>query len=248
LKATEQVFTPELQPDSRILKVTGEEHHHLARVRRFHVGDRVWALNGLGLAAETELVAITRDQAELRILNFHPERGEPSRSIVLALSTLKGDHFNDAAEKCTELGMTGIIPLNCTHSVKQGVAAERLDRILLTATKQCGRSRIPKRFERSMATDELSKPFAGKTLFCHAAAESIPIQHALGDGDPEDVRIFVGPEGGWAESEIDLAHQSGYTFAGLGSRRLRAETAAILAVGFVSSLQAFEPSTGTDQS
>jgi 16S rRNA (uracil1498-N3)-methyltransferase len=52
------------------------------------------------------------------------------------------------------------------------------------------------------------------------------------------VSIFIGPEGGWSESEIDFARRNDYTFAWLGPRRLRAETAAALAVGAMASLQA----------
>jgi 16S rRNA (uracil1498-N3)-methyltransferase len=235
--AREQVYLPQLTAEHTEIRAKGEEFHHLHRVRRFQVGDQIWVVNGAGLAAEAKILGLEPDAASLRILRFVPDMGESPQITTLALGLLKGDHFNQAVEKATELGATTIQPLITDHVVKRGLAVERLERIMVAAVKQCQRSRIPA-LEPASTFMQFKPPEGALVLFCHDTAEGGQIADLAGQISPAaEVVVCIGPEGGWSQSEIDFARRSGYTFTGLGPRRLRAETAAALALGFVTSLQ-----------
>jgi len=243
LSTVEQVFWADLTEETAELNISGDEFHHLHRVRRFQVDDRLWIVNGSGLAALTVITRLDKRSARLQVEHFESARGEPIRSITLALAILKGDHFSDAVEKCTELGVTHIQPLVTDHTIKKNVNMERLNRIAVTAMKQSQRCQLPLINAPATFKEFCSEENSLPPFFTIDHPDAKPLMDILIRMAPDEaVTIMVGPEGGWSESEIDFAYHNGYTFTWLGPRRLRAETAASLAVGSVSSLQKYEPS------
>ncbi len=232
--AREQIYFPELTRDSELFHISGPEFHHLCHVRRFREGAELIAINGKGLAALVYIQAIQEAQATLSVNRILPEIGETPLQVSLGLANLKGGHFEEAVEKVTELGVTGILPLRTRHVIKKKISRERLERIMATAIKQCRRSRLPILAE-MQALEQVDPGGYDHVLFCHEDGRPL-VECAVEVHTGQAVLILVGPEGGWSKSEIDFARRSGYTFCGLGPRRLRAETAATLAVGFVVSL------------
>ena len=233
----EQVFLPAFKSGQTHLKLEGTEFHHLVRVRRFVSGDEIWVVNGLGLAARAAIDTIGDSSLNLRVLEEQENRGELGVNLILAVANLKGDHLNLIVEKATELGVTEIIPLLTHRTIKKGVNKKRLERIAIAAMKQSRRSRCPQIHELtpfSIAVKNLSE---ANHLFCYGSDSSSPIVSSIQKMRASTpVVIWIGPEGDWSKDEIDLASISDYTFTGLGPRRLRAETAAIHAVGLVSAL------------
>lgn len=239
MKQLEQVYAPDLTPGTTRLEISGDEFHHLHRVRRFQPGQQLAVVNGKGLCAYTIIREITNDSAILEIEELKPGAGEAGRQIHLAMAILKGDHFTEAVEKCIELGVSSVQPLLCDHTIKKNINIERLNRVAITAMKQSRRSRLTEISAPLTFTEYCKALGGGRKLFAIDHFESIPMQSILQNlHKQEALTIFIGPEGGWSESEIDFAGRNDYTFAWLGPRRLRAETAAALAVGAVSSLQA----------
>jgi len=233
----EQVYLPDFKSGQTHLKIEGTEFHHLVRVRRYTVGDEVWVVNGAGIAARAILHAVGESSLELKVLDEIQNRGELDAEIILAIANLKGDHINLIVEKATELGVTQIIPLLTDHTIKKGLNKDRLARIAVSAMKQSRRSRCPLIHELTPFKKAVSEQGEAKHYFCHASETSIPLTTSIqGKNDSTPLVIWIGPEGDWSKDEIDLASVSDYTFTGLGSRRLRAETAAIHAVGLVSAL------------
>ena len=103
---------------------------------------------------------------------------------------------------------------------------DRWEKIVFEAVKQSGRSVLPElRAPQDFA--EAIRAGGAKVVF-DADQEPSPESNRF-----DEVTLFVGPEGGWSEEEIALARAAGCAFRRLGSRRLRAETAAILAVGII---------------
>jgi len=228
----EQVYCPDFTPDQTKLTLTGSEFHHLVRVRRFQLGQDIWVVNGHGSAALCQISSRGSATLDLTVLKPVAERGELPTRLILAIANLKRDHLELVVEKATELGVHTIVPLLTEYTVKKGINQSRLERIAIAAMKQSRRSRLPMIQDLTPFKVFVEHNPTGAQLFCYAHDQSEPLLQRLGTTPAsEQVTIWIGPEGDWSQDEIDLASVSDYTFTGLGPRRLRAETAAIHAVG-----------------
>ncbi len=233
----EQVYLPAFKSGQSQLKIKGSEYHHLIRVRRFVEGNEIWVVNGSGISARTEIQEISDDHLTIQVIEEEAQRGELQKELILAVANLKGDHFNLIVEKATELGVSTIIPLLTDHTIKKGLNQKRLERIAIAAMKQSRRSRLPEIYELTPFAQVVKLWGSALHVFCHGEDASIPLLNSTRQiQTANQVVIWIGPEGDWSKDEIDLASVSDYTFTGLGPRRLRAETAAIHAVGLVSAL------------
>ncbi len=233
----EQVYLPAFKSGQSHLTLDGIEYHHLIRVRRFKTGAEIWVINGKGSAALTRIEEIGSKSLDLKILAEEKNRGELGQVLTLAIANLKGDHLNMVVEKATELGVHRIVPLLTKHTIKKGANKDRLGRIAIAAMKQSRRSALPEIHDLTPFQNFASYRKNVVHLFCHAGDSTVPIMDVKEQiQGTKEVIIWIGPEGDWSKDEIDLALVSDYTFTGLGPRRLRAETAAIHAVGLVSAL------------
>jgi 16S rRNA (uracil1498-N3)-methyltransferase len=149
------------------------------------------------------------------------------------MAVIQLEKFELVLQKATELGVKTIIPL-VTERVelrpeRYSGKIERWNKIVFEAVKQCGRTMVPK-IEAPTPFDDVIARSGDKILF---DADALP--PTANRQPPTDLTIFIGPEGGWSEDELRVAHEHGVLFQRLGPRRLRAETAAIAAVSVVAS-------------
>ena len=213
------------------IEVSGDEFHHAARVVRVRDGEEVEVFDGKGHAAQGRVAGI--DKTSLRIdVGRKIESREPRVAITLAAAIIQPDRFELVLQKATELGVTKIVPLITdrveVRTERYRGKTERWQKIVFEAVKQSGRSAIPQLTEPQPFDDLVKKP--GLKLVFDADEPASP-RPAM----PEvEITLMIGPEGGWSEREIALARESSCTFQRLGPRRLRAETAAIVAVAVIS--------------
>jgi 16S rRNA (uracil1498-N3)-methyltransferase len=198
-----------------------EQHHaHVVRVRE---NEEVEVFNGRGASFVAKYTT-----AGLKIVRAAPDR-EARMAIHLATSIINLDKFDFVLQKATELGVRSIVPLVTDRveirAERYRGKAERWRKIVFEAVKQSGRSVIPV-VEGPQPFDEIVKREGMKIVF---DADCDTAQQQLGSA----ATIFVGPEGGWSERELQLAREHGCAFERLGIRRLRAETAAIVATALV---------------
>ncbi len=213
-----------------LVDVAGEEFHHAVRVARVREGEEVELFDGHGGAAAARVEAVARDHVVVRV-----ERPIDSREAKLpmdvAMSIIQLEKFELVLQKVTELGARSIIPL-VTDRVEvrperyRGKAG-RWEKIVFEAVKQSGRSVVPKVALPARFDDALSG--SGIRIIFDADAEPSPIDLV----SAASVTLFIGPEGGWSERELGIARENGCLFARLGPRRLRAETAAIVATATI---------------
>ncbi|HWW61212.1 MAG TPA: 16S rRNA (uracil(1498)-N(3))-methyltransferase [Thermoanaerobaculia bacterium] len=204
--------------------LAGEEFHHAARVVRVRAGEEVEVFDGHGNAAAGIVDALERQHAIVTLRERIASR-ESVHAIHLAMAIIQLEKFELVLQKATELGVRSILPL-VTERVelrpeRYRGKADRWNRIVFEATKQCGRAMIPI-VESPIAFEEAVKRDGAKILFDADAPADPPTSE-------ETATLFIGPEGGWSEDELALARAQGCAFAQLGIRRLRAETAAIVA-------------------
>jgi 16S rRNA (uracil1498-N3)-methyltransferase len=200
------------------------------KVFRYTVSDFVVLFNGEGSDLVYSLDSIEKKECTL-IRNKQSPSYIPTKKVTLYLSIIKKDNFELVVQKATELGVTTIIPIISERSEKKNLNDERLRKIAIEASEQCGRGDIPlipPITELSSVLKELNPSEACLFLQMDGIAwNDALLQKKLKEGK---VHLFIGPEGGWSPDEENLFRKSGATSVSLGPTVLRAETAAIVSV------------------
>lgn len=198
------------------------ESHHLLEVLRAKVGDRFTVFD-----AEREALAEVVDlgpPVRYRILEERRPEREVGVEVILYPALLKGDKLADVVRMATELGATRIQPLITRHAVPKAMGEgklKRLQAIAVEAAKQSGRLFVP---EVLPPIPLREVPEVAQGLVAHVGARAL-VREVLDLGKP--LALAVGPEGGFAEEEVELLRERGFTPVTLGRRILRAETAAL---------------------
>lgn len=213
--------------ERNVVTITGEEFHH-ARVLRLKEGEEVELFDGRGTIAKGNVTIIAPDALHVSVATIIPSRELPSR-IIVAPVLIHPDKFELVLQKATELGAAEFIPLTSdrmeTRVERVAGKVARWEKIIREATKQCGRGLIPA-IAAPMPFARLAERPEKKVLFeAGAPQETRP--------GITDTILLVGPEGGWSDGELALAREREFEFRSLGPRRLRAETAAIVATAMM---------------
>ena len=217
------------------------ESHHLLRVCRKRIGDRFVAADGCGHTFVCQVEQADGKQVRARILKRRKYLGEPYFHLTTALAVPKKARFEWFVEKGTELGVSGFVPLITHRTVVKGdgVKVSRLERIALAALKQCQRSVLPK-ISQPQTWEQLMRDAAryDVRLLAHEKRADQKLETFLpagrtGASPARTGLLCIGPEGGFTEEEVAHAEERGFGVFGLGPRRLRAETAALVAATIV---------------
>jgi 16S rRNA (uracil1498-N3)-methyltransferase len=213
--------------------------HQILRVFRLGRGARVVALDGSGMEY---IVELTEEQPALhgRIISSQENEAEPSVGLHLYQGLLKGRKMELILQKCTEIGMTAFTPVVCDRSVPYSLSREKAARMLdivREAVEQSGRGSLPN-VDSQVPFAEALRHSTGTKVVLAAPSRDVgsdaPISPFEATGDISgQVDLFVGPEGGFTQSEMALANEAGARMVSLGKRTLRAETAAIVGTALV---------------
>lgn len=201
--------------------------NQVKRVLRLRPEDELLLSDGKGKEARARIVELTPHSLEIEVLEVFEKQNEPSRYAVLYLSILKRENFELVVQKATEVGISEIIPVLTSRTVKTGLKIDRLRAIAKEAAEQSGRAIVPQIHNPiSFASAvEAAADNQQNFFFEPNAKETAKLKK-----DVERVGIFIGPEGGWNPEEVALvARVPHIEFATLGPLTLRAETAAIIA-------------------
>jgi 16S rRNA (uracil1498-N3)-methyltransferase len=221
-----RLFVPTSQTEGARVRIVGTELRHL-RTLRLGPGDHLCVFDEEGAEHEVRLERLGGRLAEAVVLATHrPQRDSPL-DLVLASALLKGSKMDLVVEKATELGVTRIAPFTSRHTIGAGVRLDRWRRIAVAAAKQCGRTRVPA-IDAPVAFATLVRgPWPGIALL--AWEEERERSLAALPATAAAVLAIVGPEGGFARTEVQEARAHGVETVALAPRILRAETAAVVA-------------------
>jgi 16S rRNA (uracil1498-N3)-methyltransferase len=190
-----------------------------------------------------ELTRVTKQELAGQILSTSREPTRTAPRLLLGQALLKGEKMDWVIQKATELGVSEIMPLQSRHTIVQ-LRPERLDaqlarwqRIALEAAQQSEQWRVPVIAQPQTLTACLAgRPAPAMSLMLTERREGQSLNTVnLPEGVNESVLLLIGPEGGWSKEEVAQAEQAGYKLMTLGPHILRAETAAIVAVGILQS-------------
>jgi 16S rRNA (uracil1498-N3)-methyltransferase len=207
-----------------------KESHHLTKVLRKPIGTEIWLTDGIGKAYCGIFQNIQNEVVGGTIQEVFPKYGENKIQIDLGIGILKKDKINLVVEKATECGINEIVPLVLDKCIKRDIYIDRLIKISKSAVKQCGRSVSPS-ITKPLNLEELLNTSTNKSvLVCHESGENgIDVLPEMLKNNTK-ILLIVGPEGDFSKEEISFLKEKKVTFINLGNRRLRSETAVIVAL------------------
>jgi 16S rRNA (uracil1498-N3)-methyltransferase len=209
--------------------LTGEHADHLTRVLRARVGQEFDIVTGSSVR-RGRVTNIGEQRVDFELGEEITKSSNADVTLLLAI--FKFDRMEWAIEKCTELGVAKIIPLVARRTDAHLVAAsqkrvERWRKIVMQSAEQSRRALVPVISAPTKLQDAVRIPAALRVLLNESEQEDTLPQVLTGHQPEPDILLAVGPEGGWAEDELQIFQKEGWLSASLGSTILRTETAAI---------------------
>lgn len=232
--------TPEQIGESSI-RIMGSDVNHIKNVLRMKPGEQVLISNGVDKDYHCEIESMTSEEVAAKILSVDEEGTELPAKLYLFQGLPKSDKMELIIQKTVELGVYRVIPVVTKRAVvkldakKEEARLKRWNSIAESAAKQSKRMIIPE--VGGVMTLKEAFAFAGRL-----DVNLIPFEHAEGMAGTRkelerikpgmSVGIFIGPEGGFEDAEIEAAVAKDIRPVTLGKRILRTETAglAILSV------------------
>ena len=229
----EYYFTPAKNINDDKLIVEREDFKHLSRVLRKKSGDLVWVTDGERNLYKSRIESIDKHSIICRILEKSYNVNEPEIKVTLYQSLIKNpSRFEFAIEKSVELGVYEINPVITEHVInKKSGKTDRWQSIALAAMKQSQRCYLPKVNPPADFAEAVTIP--GKDVLKIIADERIFPNTVYADElksiirRNRDISVFIGPEGGFTNEEIESAVKAGFVTLNLGERKFRSETSAI---------------------
>lgn len=206
-----------------ILVADPEKIHQWLRVFRYKAGDKVVLLDGSGFEFECEFKGLSPGGAELQILKVGENVKMPAQELFLFQSLIKNDKLEWVLQKGTELGVSRFMPILADRSEKKSLNIMRAKKIIVEASEQCGRGNLPKFYE-VMKLEEAFGQYDAKSVVFHPDAPKFDKRDFISE---KRLAVFIGPEGGWSDREMELFRQKNIPIYSFSPLVLRSETAAI---------------------
>ncbi len=220
--------------------IEGEDVKHISKVLRCKIGEEIEVCDKENNEYICEIANIDKAVVELKILDKKDIKRESDLKIKLYQGLPKGPKMEMILQKLTEVGVDEIILVQTKRSVskvddkKEDKKLERWERIIYEAAKQSKRGKIP-RLRGILSFKEALADMKNNDLNIapYENERTLSIKKAIKGVDINNIGIFVGPEGGFEESEIESIEQIGGQSVSLGPRILRTETASVVASSIV---------------
>jgi len=219
--------------------VLGEQQsHYLLHVMRARVGDRVRLFNGCDGEWSAQLSEVAK-----RAVSLHCDRQIAKQKDVpdiwLCFAPIKKTPADYVVQKATELGVRVLQPVFTRRSIVARLNLERMRANAIEAAEQSGRLSIPETRPPLKFDDLLARwPQDRRLIFCDEAGDAPPIAEALSNEGNGPSAFITGPEGGFESTERAMLRNQAFVIpVSLGSRILRADTAALAALAIWQSLR-----------
>jgi 16S rRNA (uracil1498-N3)-methyltransferase len=210
--------------------LTGDHADHLVRVLRVRVGQEFDIATG-AVVRRGRVVTVEVGRVEFELGEEVPAAPVPNVTLLVAI--FKFDRMEWAIEKCTELGVSRIVPVIArrTDAHLASAAAKRAERwrrIALQAAEQSRRATPPEIAAPIKLQEAVNLAGAVRIVLAESEQETM-LSDVLAGHSGGETLLAIGPEGGWADDELELFLRAGWISGSLGPTILRAETAAIAA-------------------
>ena len=225
----QKLFVENINDEKIVLD--GESARHIAKSLRMRVGDVICVTDGSGEDYGCQIEEITKDEVVLKVCYKQACESEPTCKVTIYQGVPKSTKLEDIIQKCVELGVTEIVPTLTKRCVSRpddksaGKKNVRYQKIALEAAQQSGRGIVPKianmkTLKQALAEDKSEV----KIVFFEGGGKKLT---DIIDKNTKSVSIFIGPEGGFEEAEVEQIESAGGVRATLGKRILRTQTAPV---------------------
>jgi 16S rRNA (uracil1498-N3)-methyltransferase len=207
--------------------------HQLRRVFKFRQGDEIILFDNSGYEFYSKIITLEKDACVIQVIQKNNSSFNPKKNLTLVQSIVKKDNFEWILEKGTELGISNFFPIVSQRSEKKDLNIKRLRKILKEASEQSGRTILPEIQEPASLESVVEKILVDEdtAMIVLDPGESNSLSLKLSEIEEKKIYLFIGPEGGWTNPELNFLTQKGARVFTLGKQVLRAETAAIVASG-----------------
>lgn len=194
--------------------------HQIVSVLKFSVGESFIIFTNGG--PDVTVTIITKDKKSLTVeIGTSTVVPNTPRTIIACVSITKGASFELAVQKLTEVGVSQIVPLLSNRTIKHAIRIDRLERISLEALEQSGgTTKVVLHEPMTIEACLVLFPFFSVVCDAHTTTGDMSL--------PETVVMYVGPEGGWDDTDREVFATKEFHQLSLGGKILRTETAAII--------------------
>lgn len=227
-------YAPPQSVRQRSICITGREAHHIRDVLRLRRADRVVVFDGTGREYPGIIEKVGAKEVVVDIESVRQAKSFRLPEIILVQAIPRLEKMDLIIQKATELGVDTIIPIETSRTVvrlreaRLEARIERWRRIILEASKQCGRSRVPEvKTPVDLASALEFTRGCGLKIFACLYEGAKDLKGILANSAVKKIALFIGPEGDFTPQELDLAKSFGCTLVSLGPLTLRCDTAAI---------------------
>lgn len=242
------IFVPPEFIDSitgNITVISSDEIHHLLNVLRVKKQDQIVVMDNLYNSYTSRIINVSKKEIILKINNMIILKKYPQIDINLVQAIIKPDKLDFIVQKSTELGVSKIINFWADYSTNKNCGLDtiekkqaRLEKIALSAAKQSKRATLPV-IEFKYTLEDVIKSYfdnSGNNVylaFVENSTDTRYLKEVLMDNKDCNIFIFIGPEGGWSNHDLEIFEKYNIHKLSLGKNILRAETAAIVAIGTI---------------
>lgn len=226
------------KPENDTFTLTGDDAHHILKSLRMRVGEQVSLCDGEGTDYGCIITETTKDSVSLKVAFTTPSESESDVKVSIYQAVPKGDKASEVVRKCTELGAFSFHQVQAERSIpkydekQNGKKLARLKKIAAEAAMQSRRGIIPEVFAPVSFKKAISEIGDDKIILFYENSDKPlkPVLESYKRDGVKSIAVFIGPEGGFEESEVALAKENGAEILSLGKRILRTETAPVAAL------------------
>ena len=224
------------KPYAEEMVISGMDAHHIIDVLRMQPGDTVQVAADDGIRFVGRITELGRNTVTVREVEILHESHEPTVRLALLQGLAKGEKMDWIVQKAVEIGVSDLYPVAMAHSVvrlESGRAEKKVERwqkIAESAAKQSKRDVVPRVHPVLPLDKALEDAACELTVLAYESEDRTGLKEVLRAHEgARSVAVVIGPEGGIATEEADLAKAHGAVAASLGPRILRTETAGLVA-------------------
>ncbi len=234
--AARRFFAPVIPAVGESVQLSSDESRHALKVLRLQAGDKLQLLNGTGVLAEAEMLSASGKQVVSRILS----RETQSHAIPrwhLYVAPPRGKNFESLLRVAVELGVYRIVPILCRFAVSRPEqVGENWSATMVAAAKQAINPLLPE----LLPPQEFSVALGSAPALAFVGAPANAGQNSQSQATfsaARDIAVWVGPEGGFADFELQALAAAGAQSITIGRYVLRVETAVPALLAYLRALQ-----------
>ncbi len=219
------------------ITLSPDDSKHIAKALRMRVGESLTVCDGAGTDYDCVIDSLSPDCVSVKVLSQKKSETEADVDITIYQALPKSDKMDGIVQRAVELGAKKIVPILSERCVSRPDAkacdtkVKRWNKIALEAAMQCGRGIIPE-VDGVQTFRQAIGSMTADTVIMFYEGGGKPIKE-MGITKGQSVAVIVGPEGGFEESEVEFALNSGAIIGSLGPRILRTQTASLAATAAI---------------